>query len=481
MSLSKELKIGVPVALGAPLAVCAGRAVACKKELPDKEPAVKWTKEEEQLYAEKLSAMVQIPTISKKQDEPYEDFITFQKKLAELFPRVFATFENHDVDGNLLRRWKGSDPSKNGVLFMGHQDVVPVDQAGWTKDPFSGAIEDGCVWGCGSMDCKSTVFCELQAMEELLEQGFVPKQDIWFSASRNEENSGGGAEAAVNYLKESGVKLDLVMDEGGAIVTGLFPGLAAPVAGIGVLEKGFVNVKFTAKSDGGHASAPPPHTPVGILSRACCALEDHPFPAHITEPVAKMFDTLGRRSSFVYRIIFANLWCFGSLLGALSRRSGGEMNALLRTTVAFTMMQGSSVRNVLPPEAAMVANIRLNPADSMESALEYVRKTVDDPRVELTVLQGMEPSRISKSDGDAYRKVADAVEATWPGCIATPYLMVQCSDSRHYGSISDRVYRFSAMDLTKEERGLIHGNNERIRVETVGKAVEFYIRLMRLC
>ncbi len=210
-------------------------------------------------------------------------------------------------------------------------------------------------------------------------------------------------------------------------------------------------------------------------------MADHPFPAHITEPVAKMFDTLGRRSSFVYKIIFANLWCFGGLLGALSKRSGGEMNALLRSTVAFTMMQGSSVRNVLPPEATMTANIRLNPADSMESALEYVRKTIADSQVELTAVQGMEPSRISQSDGEAYRRVADAIEATWPGSITTPYLMVQCSDSRHYGVISDRVYRFSAMDLTKEERGLIHGNNERIRVETVGKAVEFYIRLMRTC
>ena len=157
------------------------------------------------------------------------------------------------------------------------------------------------------------------------------------------------------------------------------------------------------------------------------------------------------------------------------------MNALMRTTVAFTQMQGSDVPNVIPTQASMVSNMRLNPEDTIDSAVEYIRKTVNNNDIELNVLNGANPSRISETYCDAWYKVAHAVEGTWKGCIVSPYLMVQCSDSRHYGRISDKVYRFSAMDLTSEERRSIHGNNERIRVEVVGRAVEFYIRLMKQC
>jgi carboxypeptidase PM20D1 len=250
---------------------------------------------------------------------------------------------------------------------------------------------------------------------------------------------------------------------------------------IGIAEKGMMDVCYTAKSAGGHASAPKPHTPVGTLSAACVKIENNPFKSHMSAPVAKMFDTLGRHSSFVYRMIFANLWCFSPVLDMICKKSGGELNALMRTTVAFTQMEGSSAANVIPPEAKMVSNIRLNPHDTVESGLEYLKKTIDDDSVELSVISGMNPSRISTTDCDGWEKVCLAVASTWRGTIVTPYLMVQCSDSRNWGRISDRVYRFSAMDLTSEERATIHGNNERIRVDCLCRAAEFYLRLMRMC
>ena len=129
----------------------------------------------------------------------------------------------------------------------------------------------------------------------------------------------------------------------------------------------------------------------------------------------------------------------------------------------------------------MVSNIRLNPEDSVDSAKAYLQKTINDKNIEVNVLMGMNPSRISRTDCEEWDKVASSVASTWKGCIVSPYLMVQCSDSRHYGRISDKVYRFSAMDLTSEERATIHGNNERIRLSTAKKAVEFYIRLIKQC
>ena len=283
------------------------------------------------------------------------------------------------------------------------------------------------------------------------------------------------------YFADHGIQPALVLDEGGAVVEGAFPGVKAPTAMIGIAEKGMINAQYRCSSNGGHASSPKPHTPVGILAAACKKVEDHPFKAHIEGPAARMFDTLGRHSTLLYRVIFANMWCFGWIIDLLGRLSGGEMNALVRTTSAFTQMQGSDARNVIPTEAAMVANMRLNPCDSVDSALQYLRKTVGDDRVEITALESHEPSPVSEVDCDAWNKVSAAVANTWPGCIVSPYLMVQCSDSRHYRDLSNHVYRFSAMDLTAEERRTIHGNNERIRLETIVKSVEFYTRLIEKC
>lgn len=163
------------------------------------------------------------------------------------------------------------------------------------------------------------------------------------------------------------------------------------------------------------------------LSEACTKIESHPFKAHVTKPVAEMFDTLGRYSNFTYRMIFANLWLFGDVLDSICRKSGGELNALMRTTVAFTQAKGSAGRNVIPPEAAFISNLRLNPEDTMDSALAYLKETINDPAVEITKLEGMNPSRISETNCPAWDKVASAVAGTWKGCLVAPYLMVQCS------------------------------------------------------
>lgn len=165
----------------------------------------------------------------------------------------------------------------------------------------------------------------------------------------------------------------------------------------------------------------------------------------------------------------------------ICRKSGGELNALVRTTVAFTQMTGSQAANVIPPVASMVSNIRLNPEDTVDSAMEYIRKTIGDDAITLSAADNMNPSPISRTDCDGWNRVANAVSETWSGSIVSPYLMVQCSDSRHYRDLSDKVYRFSAMDLTAEERKTIHGNNERIRVETIYRSVEFFIRVMKQC
>ena len=430
-----------------------------------------------------LARLVRCRTISYN-DKTLEDEAEFVKLIAllpELYPNVFKVCSFDRLpDRALLLRWPGKTAG-DPVVLMAHYDVVPVNEENWEKPPFAGILEDGVLWGRGTLDTKVTFNGVFSAADYLIGKSFRPERDIYFAFSGGEEVNGKGAPNIVQYFIDNGIQPALVVDEGGAVVENVFPGVKKPCGVIGIAEKGMMNVRYRAVSNGGHASAPKPHTPVGVLAAACKRVEDHPFKAHIEGPAAQMFDTLGRYSTPLYRMIFANLWCFGWIIDLLGSKSGGEINALIRTTSAFTQMEGSSARNVIPPEAKMVANMRLNPADSVASALEYLKKTVNDDNVEITVLESFEPSPVSETDCDAWDKVAYAVANTWKGCVVTPYLMVQCSDSRHYGKLSNHVYRFSAMDLTAEERATIHGNNERIRVETAAKAVEFYIRLMKQC
>ena len=431
-----------------------------------------------------LAALVQCKTVSNA-DPSLEDDGEFEKLitlLPELYPHVAETCSLQRLDDRgLLFCWKGRVGAGDPAVLMAHYDVVPVEEENWEKPPFSAVVENGVMWGRGTLDTKVTFNGILSAAEALIQQGFTPENDIYFAFSGGEEVNGKGAVNIVRWFEAQGIVPALVVDEGGAVVQDVFPGVKEPCALIGIAEKGMLNLEYRIASSGGHASAPKPHTPVGRLAMACAKVEAHPFKAHLTKPVLEMFDNLGRRSTFLYRIIFANLWCFRGVLDMICKKSGGELNALVRTTVAFTQMQGSKAPNVIPPSASMVANMRLNPEDSVAAAVEYIRQTVNDPDIQLTVGDHMEPSPISRTDCEGWRRVVNAVSDTWPGSVVSPYLMVQCSDSRHYRDLSDRVYRFSAMDLTGEERSTIHGNNERIRLEVIHRAVEFFIRLMRQC
>ena len=430
---------------------------------------------------ENLAALVRCKTVSHR-DGAQEDDAEFEKLIAllpRLYPNVAERCEfTRFPDRAILFRWRGRSAAAPAVL-MAHYDVVPVEEENWEKPPFAAVLEDGVLWGRGTLDTKVTMNAALLAADQLIAEGFLPENDVYFAFSGGEEINGEGALRIVEHFEKNGIVPGIVVDEGGGVVENVFPGVSAPCGMIGIAEKGMLNLEYRVRSAGGHASAPKPHTPICELSAAVCRMEKKPFRAHLTAPVAAMFDTLGRHSTFTYRMIFANLWCFGWLLDLICRKSGGELNALMRTTVAFTQMQGSKAANVIPPTATVVSNMRLNPEDTMESAIACVKKTVDNDRVEITALDGMEPSRISQIDCAAWEKVTNAVEGTWQGALVSPYLMVQCSDCRHWGRISDKVYRFSAMDLTAEERATIHGNNERIRVDAVCRAVEFYVRLIK--
>ena len=430
-----------------------------------------------------LAEMIKCQTISHR--NPNEDdegeFLKFEQLLPKLFPKVYATCSFEKVGNRgLLLRWKGKNPDSPSV-FMSHYDVVSVEAADWQKPAFEGILEDGFLWGRGTLDTKGTLNGILQAAEALIAEGFVPNNDVYFAFGGNEEVSGDGSYGIVQLFKQRGITPGLVLDEGGAVCTGVFPGVKKPIALIGTGEKGQLNIQYTVKGGGGHSSSPKANSPIIRLSRACLKVEKSSFKYTLSSPTAQLFDTAGRHSNFLYRMIFANQWIFGGVLGIYSKLAGGEFNAIVRTTTAFTQMSGSKGQNVIPAVATMVSNHRIIPGENVESVVAHVTKAVNDENVKVSVINGVDPSVISRTDCEAYERVRSTVAETWQDTIVTPYLMVAGSDSRHWGEISDKVYRFSAMALSKEERGMIHGNDERIPVETIVRTVEFFARIMKKC
>ncbi len=429
-----------------------------------------------------MSAMIRCRTVSNRDESlvDWAEFEKFQNLLCERFPRIHAaaTLTKLGRTG-LLYHIKGASDAAPSVC-MAHYDVVPVEESGWTRPAFDGFVEDGVLWGRGTLDTKGTLCGVMEALEQLLASGYTPKNDLYLSFSGQEEIDGDCCRAIVSYLKEQGIRPAMVVDEGGAVVDHVFPGVDGQCALIGIAEKGNVSMDLGILSQGGHASTPPPHTILGQLSQAAVDIENHPFPRQLTRPVAEMFDTLGRHSTFLYRMIFANLWCFEPVLDMICRKSGGELNAMMRTTVAVTRMEGSRAYNVLPPKASMGINIRLMGSDTMESATEYLRKVINNDQISIRVVDGGNASAVSETTGEAWETLKTAIRQTWPEALVSPYLMMAGSDSRNYCEISDHVYRFSAMHLSKEERAMIHGNDERVPVQTLVRTVEFYLRLLQM-
>jgi len=476
---------GIGLALTALVAVLLVRAATLTSRQVEVPPVTDLAVDEARI-AERLSRALTFETIS-RQDRQADlaPFTALHAALAEMYPRAHAALPREIVaGGSLLYTWRGLDPGKFPVLLMGHLDVVPVEpgtEAAWQKPPYSGAIEGGFVWGRGALDCKGPVVAMLEAAELLIAQGFTPARTVYLAFGHDEEIGGhAGARAIAEKLRASGVRLEYVIDEGLFITEGITPGVSAPVALVGVAEKGYVTVELAVDGQGGHSSIPPRPTPAGILARAIGRLEDRPLPAHLEGPASLMLDTLGPEMGFATRLGVANRWLLAPVLvDQLSRAPATD--ALLRTTTAPTMLEGSVKENVLPKRVRAIVNFRVHPADTVERVLAHVRATVDDARVSMRALPETrsEPSPVSPTDAPGYRSIERTLRGVFPGTVVAPSLMLGGTDTKHYLPLSANVYRFSPLRVRAEDLGRFHGTSERIATKDLAQAARFYAQLVR--
>lgn len=427
-----------------------------------------------------LQAMLRCRTVSAPEFRDEEEFRKFRALLPEFYPRLFATAQVARVDTTgVLIHLPGKTPGAP-VVFLAHYDVVPAQQELWDKPPFDGILEDGVLWGRGALDMKNQLCTMLEAAETLLEQGFVPEHDLYFALSGEEEIMGSSARSIMELFRSRGITPAFVLDEGGDIMDGFFPGTHVPCAMVGIGEKGAANLTFRVRDTGGHASVPRKNSPLIRLCRAMLRIERHPFPRKPGRALDEMVEVMGRYCPFPARFLLSNRRVLRPFYYRWLRKNGGMIDAAARTTFALTQAQGSGASNVIPAEATMTANMRLMYGWSRARTEKRLRQIVADPGVEILFQSGTEPAEDSLL-GEPYEKLKVAIEATWPQAVVSPYLMVACTDSRHWREICPHVYRFSAKYVTGEEKSTVHGNNERIRIENTENAVKFFIRLMREC
>ncbi len=437
--------------------------------------------------AQRFAGALKFKTISYQDSTQFDagEFRRFQGYLATSFPRVHATLDRETVGRfSLLYRWTGADTTLPPMVLMAHQDVVPVEpgtEGKWTYPPFDGRIADGYVWGRGAMDDKGALVAQLEAIESLLLQGATPHRTVYLALGHDEEVGGrSGAAAVARLLQSRGVRPAFVLDEGGAIATGLVPGVAGPVALVGIAEKGYLTLELTVCVAGGHSSMPPRQTAVGILSAAIEELEEHPVPGGVRGPTAQMFDYLGPELPLGMRVFFANRWLFGSLLASRFGASPAG-NAMLRTTTAPTIIEAGVKENVLPSVARATVNFRLLQGDSIAGILAYVRRIIDDPRVTVSVPETFktEPSPVSPVDAEEFRLLTRTIREVAPAAIVVPWLVVGGTDSRYFASLTPNVYRFGATPIGPGDTERAHGTDERMSVEGYAQNVKFYMQLLR--
>ncbi len=428
-------------------------------------------------YAEKLSAMVRCETVSVPGENQREKFLAFHRVLEELFPLVRGKLEKTEIDGNLLFFWKGKKHDRPLVL-MSHQDVVPAEGI-WEHEPFSGDIADGKVWGRGASDTKCSVMAFFQAAEELLAEGYVPPQDVYLSSSCTEEWGGDGCLKLVAELERRGVRPYLVCDEGGGIITDPIGGIHGNFAMVGVFEKGKADVRFTAVSEGGHASAPEEHSPVARLAAFVHEIETRPvFRRKMPKEVAAMFRALAPYAGFPLKLVFTNLWLFRPVLLKVLPMISAQAGAMIRTTIAFTMMSGSEACNVMPQKATVCANMRFIPHQGMEESLSIVRRLAEKHGLKTEVLSANDYTEPTDIHGAAFRTVQHVIEETFPGCAGSPYVMTGATDSRFYQRICENVVRFAPVIYGPEQMKGMHGINENIEYSCLPGAVDFYRNLI---
>ncbi len=432
----------------------------------------------------RLQQAIRIPTISLPEGIDTQAFYALDTFLQRSFPNVREQLEFKTInDFGRVYHWPGAQSKLEPILLLAHMDVVPTaDSAAWDHPPFSGIIKDDYVYGRGTLDDKGSVMAILEAVEQLLKEGYQPQRSLYLAFGQDEEISGkkGAVSIAAQFDRE-GISFAYILDEGGLVLESAMEGLKAPLAMIGIAEKGYVSLKMSVQlEEGGHSAMPSSETAIGLLSTYINRLETNPFPSKLDGAVGALLDHVGPEMTFPLKMVMANRWLTEPLIRNLMAADNTSA-AMVRTTTAPTMISGGVKDNVLPTEASATINFRILPGETTESVRERVLSLVNDERVKVEILNpdfASDPSPVSDYGSFGFQVIQKTIQEIFPGAVVAPGLMIAATDARHYTAVSDNIFRFLPVMVTNEEIEGIHGSNERISIANYERSIRFYRQLI---
>lgn len=430
-----------------------------------------------------LISAIQIPTIYNTDSALVieRNFREFHTLLRNIFPTVFTQLQVElFTSGSILVKWPGTSPTLKPIMFMAHQDVVPVDdqESKWLYPPFSGYVDSNYIYGRGTLDDKSSLVGLLEATEFLLLNNYKPNRTIYFGFGCDEEVGGNGAKEMADQLSKKNIHFEYILDEGGSIGIDLINLVTKPIAFVGVAEKGYLSLELNVECESGHSSMPPNNTAIGILSKAISNIEKHPFPTYYNGATKMLFNSISPYMSLSKRFVFNNAWLFSSVIKR-KLKVNNSTNALIRTTSAATIFKSGEKENLLPNHASATINFRIIPGESVNMVMEKIKHVVNDGKIKVSAKGNYyNATAVSNQNSFGYEAIVKSCSEIFPEAVVAPFLVIGTTDSRHFSELSDNIFRFVPCVINNSDLSRMHGINERIGIENYKQLIRFYLRMI---
>lgn len=439
-------------------------------------------------YAQRLARMLQLKTIYQEEEGadgadrgPHEgefagEFEKFRALVRELFPLLHEKCEFECVGGTLLYRWRGAT-EKGALALMSHHDVVEAGGE-WSHEPFGGEIADGRVWGRGALDIKGNLFCIMQAVEELLEAGYEPAQDVHVISSNCEEK--GGNDLVADLLAERGADISVLVDEGSPMQPFPAGGVEGEGAFVALGEKGSAKVRCIARGTGGHPMLPGRRSPLPRLGAFMAEIDEkglvpvrmNPLSSAFLARLANLLE--GERAEAARALAACEDVADPALLDAVDP----ALRDVIGTTVAFTLAHGADAAYTMPTEAWVLGNVRIATGNSVEEVMDALNALAERHDLEIKLEKSGEPSPAADPDGEGMARIERALAVAAPGVPMMPFMLAGGTDTKHFLKLCECV-RFTALHISSTQQPTIHGIDENVDVDTLPRGVDFFKALIR--